>query len=178
MGTRVCEAREECLEISLQLGQSCGGDCARRDEWFCGGWLWAMQVSPGGQGHAPRIAEGARSRRAGMTMPVNWQARGAVHRQWQRLDSNNSNSLLSALPHVFWMLLHQLDLTTALRPSLLPEEALLFVQDAVGLYEGYADGLHSCRMLLTARVQQVQDPPVPEWPGILDLVSRVLCRPQ
>jgi ESCRT-II complex subunit VPS36 len=35
-----------------------------------------------------------------------------------------------------WMFLHQLDLTTALRPSLLPEETLLFVQDAVGLYEG------------------------------------------
>ncbi|KAL9136625.1 MAG: hypothetical protein Q9175_002157, partial [Cornicularia normoerica] len=29
-----------------------------------------------------------------------------------------------------------LDLTTALRPILLPDEALLFVQDAVGLYEG------------------------------------------
>jgi ESCRT-II complex subunit VPS36 len=39
------------------------------------------------------------------------------------------------------MFLHQLDLTTALRPSLLPEETLLFVQDAVGLYEGYA---HDC----------------------------------
>jgi len=36
------------------------------------------------------------------------------------------------------MFLHHLDLTTALRPSLLPEETLLFVQDAVGLYEGYA----------------------------------------
>lgn len=35
------------------------------------------------------------------------------------------------------MLLQPLDLTTALRPSLLPDEALLFVQDAVGLYEGY-----------------------------------------
>ncbi|KAI4256241.1 MAG: hypothetical protein L6R42_006337, partial [Xanthoria sp. 1 TBL-2021] len=29
-----------------------------------------------------------------------------------------------------------LDLTTALRPSMLPDETLLFVQDAVGLYEG------------------------------------------
>ncbi|KAK7522495.1 EAP30/Vps36 family-domain-containing protein [Phyllosticta citriasiana] len=44
------------------------------------------------------------------------------------------------------MLLHQLDLTTALRPELLPGETLLFVQDAVGLYEGkyklpnYQDG--------------------------------------
>lgn len=37
------------------------------------------------------------------------------------------------------MFLHQLDLTTALRPSLLPEETLLFVQDAVGLYEGYVE---------------------------------------
>jgi ESCRT-II complex subunit VPS36 len=34
------------------------------------------------------------------------------------------------------MFLQPLDLTTALRPSLLPEEVLLFVQDAVGLYEG------------------------------------------
>ncbi|KAF2094237.1 EAP30/Vps36 family protein [Rhizodiscina lignyota] len=34
------------------------------------------------------------------------------------------------------MFLKQLDLTTALRPSLLPDETLLFVQDAVGLYDG------------------------------------------
>ncbi|KAB2580675.1 putative vacuolar protein-sorting-associated protein 36 protein [Lasiodiplodia theobromae] len=44
------------------------------------------------------------------------------------------------------MFLHRLDLTTALRPELLPDETLLFVQDAVGLYEGkykipdYQDG--------------------------------------
>lgn len=37
------------------------------------------------------------------------------------------------------MFFKQLDLTTALRPSLLPDETLLFVQDAVGLYEGYDD---------------------------------------
>jgi hypothetical protein len=35
------------------------------------------------------------------------------------------------------MFFKQVDLTTALRPSLLPDETLLFVQDAVGLYEGY-----------------------------------------
>ena len=34
------------------------------------------------------------------------------------------------------MFLQPLDLTTALRPTLLPDEALLFVQDSVGLYEG------------------------------------------
>jgi ESCRT-II complex subunit VPS36 len=34
------------------------------------------------------------------------------------------------------MFLHQIDLTTALRPSLLADETLLFVQDGVGLYEG------------------------------------------
>ncbi|KAI9844822.1 MAG: hypothetical protein M1837_005240 [Sclerophora amabilis] len=34
------------------------------------------------------------------------------------------------------MSLRQLDLTTALRPSLLPDEVLLFVQDGVGLYDG------------------------------------------
>ncbi|KOC09248.1 vacuolar protein [Aspergillus flavus AF70] len=44
------------------------------------------------------------------------------------------------------MLFKPLDLSTALRPSLLPDETLLFVQDAVGLYEGkykiphYQDG--------------------------------------
>lgn len=35
------------------------------------------------------------------------------------------------------MSLKHIDLTTALRPSLLPDEVLLFVQDNVGLYEGY-----------------------------------------
>ncbi len=35
------------------------------------------------------------------------------------------------------MSLKQIDLTTALRPSLYPDEVLLFVQDNVGLYEGY-----------------------------------------
>jgi ESCRT-II complex subunit VPS36 len=34
------------------------------------------------------------------------------------------------------MLLHSIDLTTALRPALLPDETLLFVQDSVGLYQG------------------------------------------
>ncbi len=34
------------------------------------------------------------------------------------------------------MFLHPVDLTTALRPSLLPDETLLFVQDTIGLYEG------------------------------------------
>ncbi|KAJ5659222.1 hypothetical protein N7507_005673 [Penicillium longicatenatum] len=44
------------------------------------------------------------------------------------------------------MFFKSLDLTTALRPLLLPDETLLFVQDAVGLYEGkykipdYQDG--------------------------------------
>jgi hypothetical protein len=35
------------------------------------------------------------------------------------------------------MFLKVIDLTTALRPSYLPDEVLLFVQDNVGLYEGY-----------------------------------------
>lgn len=34
------------------------------------------------------------------------------------------------------MSLKNIDLTTALRPDLLPDEVLLFVQDNVGLYEG------------------------------------------
>lgn len=36
------------------------------------------------------------------------------------------------------MFLKHIDLTTALRPSYLPDEVLLFVQDNVGLYEGSA----------------------------------------
>ena len=36
------------------------------------------------------------------------------------------------------MSLRPIDLTTALRPALLPDEILLFVQDAVGLYAGKA----------------------------------------
>lgn len=35
------------------------------------------------------------------------------------------------------MFFKPLDLTTALRPLLLPDETLLFAQDAVGLYEGH-----------------------------------------
>lgn len=41
------------------------------------------------------------------------------------------------------MSLKQIDLTTALRPSLSPDEVLLFVQDNVGLYEGYAESSSS-----------------------------------
>ena len=37
------------------------------------------------------------------------------------------------------MFLQALDLTTALRPELLPDETLLCVQDGVGLYEGYVN---------------------------------------
>ena len=40
------------------------------------------------------------------------------------------------------MFFKTLDLTTAVRPELLPEETLLFVQDGVGLYEGYAFPCH------------------------------------
>lgn len=39
------------------------------------------------------------------------------------------------------MFFKSLDLTTALRPLLLPDETLLFVQDAVGLYEGWVAAL-------------------------------------
>lgn len=35
------------------------------------------------------------------------------------------------------MLLRSIDLTTALRPELSAGETLLFVQDGVGLYQGY-----------------------------------------
>ena len=69
------------------------------------------------------------------------------------------------------MFLHQLDLTTALRPSLLPEETLLFVQDAVGLYEGYVVTARlpaACHASLTL-VQQIQNPAVSKRAGLLDL---------
>jgi hypothetical protein len=68
------------------------------------------------------------------------------------------------------MFLHQLDLTTALRPSLLPEETLLFVQDAVGLYEGYVTARvpAACRALLT-QIQQIQNPTVSKRAGLLDI---------
>ena len=39
------------------------------------------------------------------------------------------------------MSLKHIDLTTALRPAYLPDEVLLFVQDYVGLYEGYVTAL-------------------------------------
>lgn len=45
------------------------------------------------------------------------------------------------------MLFKPLDLTTALRPSLLSDETLLFVQDAVGLYEGYESELLSIELV-------------------------------
>jgi hypothetical protein len=45
------------------------------------------------------------------------------------------------------MFLKPVDLTTALRPSLLPDETLLFVQNAVGLYEGYVDIVASAILL-------------------------------
>jgi ESCRT-II complex subunit VPS36 len=41
------------------------------------------------------------------------------------------------------MFLQPVDLTPALRPSLLPGESLLFVQDGVGLYEEYLVTLES-----------------------------------
>lgn len=47
------------------------------------------------------------------------------------------------------MFLQSLDLTTALRPELLPDETLLFVQDTVGLYEGYVSSNPFNHHLLT-----------------------------
>lgn len=41
------------------------------------------------------------------------------------------------------MFLKHIDLTTALRPSYLPDEVLLFVQDNVGLYEGLGNELEN-----------------------------------
>jgi hypothetical protein len=48
------------------------------------------------------------------------------------------------------MFLKHIDLTTALRPSYLPDEVLLFVQDNVGLYEGYVT-------LIALAIQQAEN---------------------
>ena len=72
------------------------------------------------------------------------------------------------------MFFKSLDLTTALRPLLLPDETLLFVQDAVGLYEGYVIlGLRVDAILIS--IQEIQDPQLPEWSCLLDIASRMLC---
>ena len=54
------------------------------------------------------------------------------------------------------MFLKQLDLTTALRPSYPPDEVLLFVQDNVGLYEGYVCVSLIPFLGLTAQIQEIQ----------------------
>lgn len=54
----------------------------------------------------------------------------------QLLDGPAWCSLLTSFIRAGSMFFKPLDLTTALRPSLLSDETLLFVQDAVGLYEG------------------------------------------
>lgn len=41
------------------------------------------------------------------------------------------------------MFLQRLELNIAEQPRLLPDEAIIFVQDAVGLYEGYNILRHS-----------------------------------
>jgi hypothetical protein len=55
--------------------------------------------------------------------------------RWPRVltFSDRITYLLTWLDRMF---LKHIDLTTALRPSYLPDEVLLFVQDNVGLYEG------------------------------------------
>jgi ESCRT-II complex subunit VPS36 len=46
------------------------------------------------------------------------------------------------------MFLKHIDLTTALRPSYLPDEVLLFVQDNVGLYEGSVNLRPTCKITI------------------------------
>jgi len=60
------------------------------------------------------------------------------------------------------MSFQRIDLTTALRPTLLPDETLLFVQDAVGLYEGYVLGSDSTMGSLLLVDQSVHSVPV-KW---------------
>lgn len=54
------------------------------------------------------------------------------------------------------MFLKSLDLTTALRPLLLPDEALLFAQDGVGLYEGYALMTTNCSGLTDILIESTK----------------------
>ena len=79
------------------------------------------------------------------------------------------------------MFLKQIDLTTALRPSYLPDEVLLFVQDNVGLYEGCVLDLRSQVALdksltFEPRYQEVQAARPTKWPSLLDLASNLLRR--
>lgn len=79
------------------------------------------------------------------------------------------------------MFLQSIDLSTALRPSLLPGEVLLFVQDAVGLYKGCvafpaSQSSRAISLLFRNRAelltlflscaQEIQDPELPKWPGL------------
>lgn len=48
------------------------------------------------------------------------------------------------------MFLKPVDLTTALRPLLVQDETLLFVQDAVGLYDGYLPQLVWVKLVFVA----------------------------
>jgi hypothetical protein len=54
----------------------------------------------------------------------------------QRSSVNVTKQPVSPFTWLDRMFLKHIDLTTALRPSYLPDEVLLFVQDNVGLYEG------------------------------------------
>ena len=75
------------------------------------------------------------------------------------------------------MFLQPLDLTTALRPTLLPDEALLFVQDAVGLYEGCNLPMLFKRKSLIQKVEQeIQDTQSTKRACISDHTSSMLRR--
>lgn len=74
------------------------------------------------------------------------------------------------------MFLKHIDLTTALRPAYLPDEVLLFLQDNVGLYEGYISETCMLRDVVLTSEQEIQAARLPEWAGIPDFASNLLCR--
>lgn len=74
------------------------------------------------------------------------------------------------------MSLKRIDLTTALRPSMLPDEVLIFVQDNVGLYEGYVSKASILTRMLISYFQEVQDTRPPKWSYLLDILSNLLRR--
>ncbi|KAL4738886.1 amidase signature domain-containing protein [Aspergillus similis] len=107
------------------------------------------QLDPVDSSYQPRSAEDEREwkkyapeRYVGA--PIGLQL---VGRHFKDEETLAAASLVSkALKEAANMFFKALDLTTALRPLLLPDETLLFVQDAVGLYDGkykianYQDG--------------------------------------
>ena len=73
------------------------------------------------------------------------------------------------------MFLKKPELTAGSRPSLFQDEALLFVQDGVGLYEG--SDLHHPKITdhMLIIQQKIQDRYMPKGACLSDISSSLLC---